>query len=120
MGPTGIGEGVAIPHAWHPGLDRMAAALAISRQGLDYDSIDSEPVHILLLILTQPSTAAESAKRDVFEEWLRHLRDPAFRAELRLAGTPDELREVIRREDQPPVKRGDATTLGSPEEEPHL
>lgn len=54
LGPTGIGEGVAIPHAWHAGLDRMIVALAISRQGVDYGSIDGEPVHILLLILTEP------------------------------------------------------------------
>ncbi len=101
MGPTGIGEGVAIPHAWHPGLVRMATALVISRQGVDYESIDGQPVHIVLLILTQPNTAADTAKGDVLEKWLCQLRNPAFRAALRLAGTSDELREVIRGEDQP-------------------
>jgi len=113
MGPTGIGEGVAIPHAWHPGLDRVATALAISRHGIEYDSIDGEPVYIVLLILTQPSTAAETAKGEVFDKWLCHLRDPAFRAGLRLAGTVDELWEAIHREDQPPINRGEATARGS-------
>lgn len=32
LGPTGIGEGVAIPHIWHAGLDRLVAALAVSRR----------------------------------------------------------------------------------------
>ncbi len=40
LGPTGIGEGVALPHVWHAGLDRMFAALAVSRGGLDYPSLD--------------------------------------------------------------------------------
>jgi mannitol/fructose-specific phosphotransferase system IIA component (Ntr-type) len=82
LGPTGIGEGVAIPHAWHAGLGRMGAALAISRRGLDYGSIDGEPVQILLLILTQPSKESEAAKQETLDLWLRHLRDPAFRADL--------------------------------------
>ena len=112
LGPTGIGEGVAIPHAWHVGLDRMVAALAISRRGLDYGSIDGEPVHILLLILTRPTKESEAAKQETLDGWLRHLRDPAFRADLCLAGTPDELWEVIRREDQPPVRGGEANTPG--------
>ena len=91
LGPTGIGEGVAIPHAWHKGLDRMVVALAISRKGVDYGSIDGEPVHIILLILTEPTAASEAAKQTTFEAWLGCLRDPAFRAGLRLADTPEEL-----------------------------
>ncbi len=100
LGPTGIGEGVAIPHVWHAGLDRMAAALAVSRGGLDYHSLDGEPVHIIVLILTPPGTAFDLAKQRLFEAWLRHLRDPAFRAGLRLGTTAEELWETIRTEDQ--------------------
>jgi mannitol/fructose-specific phosphotransferase system IIA component (Ntr-type) len=103
LGPTGIGEGVAIPHAWHPGLDRIVAALAVSECGLDYPSLDGEPVHIILLILTPPSSAFEPAKRGLFDDWLRRLREPAFRASLRLAATSDELRRAIRAADHPPL-----------------
>src|SRR6516162_6052739 len=52
LGPTGIGEGVAIPHAWHADLDAIVAVLAVSRGGIDYPSLDGVPVHIILLILT--------------------------------------------------------------------
>ncbi len=100
LGPTGIGEGVAIPHIWHAGLDRLVAALAVSRGGLDYPSLDGEPVHIVLLILTPQGAAFEPAKRGFFEVWLHHLRDPAFRAGLRLATTEEELREEVREADQ--------------------
>ena len=100
LGPTGIGEGVAIPHVWHPGLDRMAAAVAVSHDGIDYPSLDGEPVHIIVLILTPQGAASEPAKQSLFEGWLRHLRDPAFRAGLRLAATAAELWETVRSEDR--------------------
>jgi PTS system nitrogen regulatory IIA component len=96
LGPTGIGEGVAIPHAWHRGLDRMVAALAISRMGLDYPSLDGQRVHIVLLVLTPPSAKYEPEKQRVFDLWLRHLREPAFRASLTLATTTEELLAAIR------------------------
>ena len=96
LGPTGIGEGVAIPHAWHRGLDRMATALAVSRRGLDYPSLDGQPVHIVLLVLTPPKVEYEPAKREVFDLWLRHLREPAFRASLVMAANDDGLRAAIR------------------------
>jgi nitrogen PTS system EIIA component len=100
LGPTGIGEGVAIPHVWHAGLDRMVAALAVSRGGLDYPSLDGEPVHIIVLILTPQGAASEPAKQGLFEGWLHHLRDPAFRAGLRLGTTAAELWETVRSEDR--------------------
>ncbi len=96
LGPTGIGEGVAIPHAAHRGLERLVIGLAVSRRGLDYPSLDGQPVHIVLLLLAPLDRSAEKPKQSAFDLWLRHLRDPAFRAGLRLAGTTEELRAVIR------------------------
>jgi len=100
LGPTAIGEGVAIPHVWHAGLDRMVVALAVSRGGLDYPSLDGEPVHIIVLILTPAGVQYEPAKQKLFEGWVRHLRDPAFRAGLRLGTTAAELRKTVRSEDR--------------------
>jgi mannitol/fructose-specific phosphotransferase system IIA component (Ntr-type) len=96
LGPTGIGESVAIPHAWHPALDGMVIALAVSRRGLEYPSLDRQPVHIILLLLTPADPSIEPAKRAAFETWLNHLREPAFRASLRLASTIEELWKAVR------------------------
>ncbi len=101
LGPTGIGEGVAIPHVWHAGLDRVIAALGVSRRGLDYPSLDGEPVHIVLLILTPKGAAFEPAKRSLFEAWVRHLRDPVFRAGLRLGTSVEDIREALCAADLP-------------------
>jgi len=100
LGPTAIGEGVAIPHTWHPGLDRIAVALGISRQGLEYPSLDGEPVHIVLMILTPVSAEAEAVKQRIFDVWVHRLRNPAFRASLLLATRIEDLREGIRAEDR--------------------
>ncbi len=48
---TGIGGGVAIPHAYLPDLDRMIVALARLPQGLEFDSIDGLPVRVALLLI---------------------------------------------------------------------
>lgn len=100
LGPTTIGEGVAIPHTWHLGLDRMAVALGISHGGLEFPSLDGEPVHIVLMVLTPASAAFETAKQRILETWLHHLRDPIFRASLLLTTSIEELREAIRAEDR--------------------
>lgn len=96
LGPTGVGEGVAIPHAWHAGLTRMVVALAVSTKGIDYPSIDRQPVHIVLLVLSPPRKENEAAKQAVFETGLRHLREPAVRARLIAARTPREVRDAVR------------------------
>ncbi|MCK5188169.1 MAG: PTS sugar transporter subunit IIA, partial [Deltaproteobacteria bacterium] len=54
---TGIGEGVAIPHARTDAIEGISVCLGISRKGIDYGSIDDKPVHILLLL-----AASESAQ----------------------------------------------------------
>jgi mannitol/fructose-specific phosphotransferase system IIA component (Ntr-type) len=62
--------------------------------------LDGEPVHIIVLILTPQGAASEPAKQSLFEGWLHHLRDPAFRAGLRLGTTAAELWETVRSEDR--------------------
>lgn len=49
---TGIGQGIALPHARIPGLAKAQAALGISRRGIDFNAPDGEPARIIVLILT--------------------------------------------------------------------
>jgi len=51
IGSTGIGKGVAIPHAGVKNCRRILPVIAISHEGLDYDSLDGKPVNIVFLIL---------------------------------------------------------------------
>jgi nitrogen PTS system EIIA component len=102
LGPTGIGEGVAIPHTWHPAINRTLGALAVSRSGLEFEALDHKPVHIVFLLLTPAATAGAgpSASAAVFETVLRYLKKPTVRSRLRAAANSDDLWKAIRAVDQ--------------------
>src|SRR3989304_5744953 len=46
LGSTGIGRGVAGPHTKHPAVDKLVGTVAISEEGVDFDSLDGEKVHL--------------------------------------------------------------------------
>jgi mannitol/fructose-specific phosphotransferase system IIA component (Ntr-type) len=50
IGSTGIGHGLAIPHAKHAGVRRLLAAYGHSTTGIDYGALDGEPVHCVFLL----------------------------------------------------------------------
>lgn len=52
LGSTGIGHGVAIPHATHPEAVRLVGAVAKFPDGVEFDSIDSQPVHVVCLLVS--------------------------------------------------------------------
>ena len=49
---TGIGHGVAVPHAHEDFIQRQILALGISKEGVDFGSMDGNPVHIIALLAT--------------------------------------------------------------------
>lgn len=46
LGSTGIGRGVAIPHTKHTSVDRLIGTVALSKAGVNFDSLDGEPVYV--------------------------------------------------------------------------
>ena len=52
LGSTGIGRGVAIPHTKHNSVDRLVGTVALSRPGVAFDSLDGEPVHVFVLLIS--------------------------------------------------------------------
>ncbi|MCX7786764.1 MAG: PTS sugar transporter subunit IIA [Spirochaetes bacterium] len=52
---TGLGHGVAFAHGRIPEIKTLKVALGISRKGIDFDSIDGKPVHLLFVFATNPS-----------------------------------------------------------------
>lgn len=51
LGSTGIGHGVAIPHARIHSVNNQIAALGISKEGIAFESLDNEPAHIIFLLI---------------------------------------------------------------------
>ena len=77
---TGIGEGVAIPHASLAGLEKQSAALLIVPDGVAFDAIDGAPVYLLFAILAPKSATGEHLK--TLARVSRLLRSRAFREQL--------------------------------------
>jgi mannitol/fructose-specific phosphotransferase system IIA component (Ntr-type) len=53
---TGIGNSVAIPHADLPEIEKPRLALGIFPEGVDFDAVDAEPVHLVFMLLGTPRT----------------------------------------------------------------
>lgn len=53
LGSTGIGGGVAIPHGKHESIERLVAALGMSRDGIEFDAVDGKPVNVVFVLLAR-------------------------------------------------------------------
>jgi mannitol/fructose-specific phosphotransferase system IIA component (Ntr-type) len=56
---TGIGGGMAVPHAQVPGLGRLVMGASTHPDGLDYPALDEQPVRLVFCLLGDASTAAD-------------------------------------------------------------
>lgn len=93
LSSTGIGEGIAIPHGKTFAVKEPSLALGIVKNGVDYNSIDGEPVHIVFMI-----AAGEDANADHLETLSKLsvlLMNPEFKNSLLSLKTPSEVLELI-------------------------
>lgn len=89
LGTTGFGGGVAIPHGRLVGLDRIRAAVVRLEKPIDYGAIDDLPVDLVFMLLSPDDAGVDHLK--ALAQVSRRLRDRAFVAKLRGAGSPDAL-----------------------------
>ncbi len=94
MESTGIGQGVAIPHARTTAVARTVLAFARSDDGVDFSSLDGRPSHIIFLIAAPETQKAEYIV--TLARLSRLLRREEVRDQLSRATDPDEVLEVIR------------------------
>jgi len=59
---TGIGKGVAIPHCSCPYVDDVVMIMALSKKGINFDSIDNMPVHIIILLIVPKDKISQHIK----------------------------------------------------------
>jgi PTS system fructose-specific IIA component/PTS system nitrogen regulatory IIA component len=90
---TGFGRGVAVPHAKHPGLTRLTAAVGLSVQGLEFASLDKQPVYTVILLLSPEGRPDEHLQ--AMEAIFKNLTKDSFRRALRQAQTPADVRAVL-------------------------
>lgn len=92
-GSTGFGKGVAVPHVKHEKLPKMAAAIGISEQGVDFNALDKAPVHAVVLLLSPKDKPDEHLQ--AMENIFSNLQKDQFRRFLRQASTREAIVEVL-------------------------
>ncbi|HEU4383129.1 MAG TPA: PTS sugar transporter subunit IIA [Anaeromyxobacteraceae bacterium] len=97
LGSTGVGEGVAIPHAKVPGLPALAASLGRSLQGVDFKAIDGRPTR-LFLALFAPESAAGSHLQ-ALARVSRIFKSASFREALLAAPDAAAMWRLVQQED---------------------
>ena len=93
LATTGVGEGVAIPHAKLDNLDNISMAIGISRTGIHFDAVDGQPVHIFVALLAPEGSTGEHLK--ALAGISRILKDPSFRNKLLGAKSSQEIYDAI-------------------------
>ncbi|QVL29880.1 PTS sugar transporter subunit IIA [Telmatocola sphagniphila] len=95
LGSTGIGRHIAIPHSKHVGVTQLIGTLAISQIGIPFESIDGEPVYVLVLLISPPNKPGEHLR--ALECVVRPMKEDKFVDELRNAKSIEEIWAIIDR-----------------------
>jgi PTS system nitrogen regulatory IIA component len=90
---TGIGYGVAIPHVKLSGIDEFFVTVGVHKRGVDWDSLDSKPVHLLFLI-SGPDNRQERYLR-ILARLTMVIKDPSRRERIPDFKTKFELFELL-------------------------
>ena len=93
LGSTGIGRGVAVPHTKHPSVDKLIAAIAVSKEGVDFSSLDGEPVFVMFLLVSPPDRPGDHLRG--LENISRHLRNDKFCKFLRTSKSAQDIWDLL-------------------------
>ncbi|MEO0531977.1 MAG: PTS sugar transporter subunit IIA [Planctomycetota bacterium] len=97
LGSTGIGRGVAVPHTKHPSVEKLCGAVAVSEAGVEFASLDGDPVHLLFLLVSPPDRPGDHLR--ALENVSRQLRDDQFCRFLRQSKTSDDIWQLLEEAD---------------------
>jgi len=91
---TGVGRGIAVPHGRTDAVDKLVCAIGVAREGIDFGAIDSQPITIVVLVLT-PEDAAEPYLQ--FVASVMAVLDDTGRQSVLSARTDQELWSILTR-----------------------
>jgi len=93
LGPTGVGHGIALPHARLQALDRIVGVFLRLEKPLDYDSVDRHPVDLVFALFAPKDSGVDHLKALALVS--RTMRDPAICAKLRANTDPAKLHAIL-------------------------
>ena len=95
---TGIGKGVALPHAKVKSIKRPLCAIGCSKDGIDFAALDAKPVYSVILLLSNPDNPDEHLQ--AMETIFKHVQRDVFRKFLRQSDTREAMVDLIREADE--------------------
>ena len=98
LGTTAIGRGIAMPETKHPSEKRTVTTLAVSAEGIDFDSIDGEKTHLFFMTITSPDSPGDHLR--VLEYVVRRLKDDTLCCLLKQAKTREEILALFEESDR--------------------
>ncbi|MBI1292342.1 hypothetical protein GC173_14065 [bacterium] len=90
---TGVGVGMAIPHVKIPSIKDFVAAIGRTRQGINFESLDGQPTHIVVMIGCNNSQAGDFLK--VLAQFVKSLKDPSLQKSILEAENPALIRDLL-------------------------
>jgi len=97
LGSTGIGRGIAVPHTKHPSVQRLVGCVAVCADGIDFDSLDCEKVHLFFLLISPPDCPSDHLR--ALEHITRQLKDDTFCRFLKQSKTKEDILSLLREAD---------------------
>ncbi|MEQ8558565.1 MAG: PTS sugar transporter subunit IIA [Henriciella sp.] len=93
LGSTGVGEGVAIPHARIEKLPHPIGGFVRLREGVDFDAVDDRPCDLIFMLIAPVGSGADHLR--ALAQVSRTLRQPALREALRKAETAKDMQAIL-------------------------
>jgi len=101
LGSTGIGHGIAIPHGRLPDLDAPVTALARHTGGIDFEAIDGQPVHIVVVLLAPANE--DRSHLEMLAGLARTLQQESVRQAIMQADTVEAVSALFPTSARPPA-----------------
>ena len=95
---TGIGKGVSVPHVKHDAITEPVAVVGCSQDGIDFSSLDKQPVYSVFLLLSPASNPDKHLQ--AMETIFKNLQKDDFRRFLRQAHTAEAIVDAIKEADE--------------------
>ncbi len=93
LGPTGVGQGIALPHARLPELNKVVGVFMRSEKPLEFDALDRQPVDLIFALFAPATSGVEHLKALALVS--RTLRNPLICSKLRANEDPITLHAVL-------------------------
>jgi len=97
LGSTGIGRGIAVPHTKHPCVEQPIGTVGISTHGIEFQSLDGEPVQLFFMLISPPDRPSDHLR--ALENISKQLQDETFCRFLKQSKTPADIQQILEEAD---------------------